>query len=122
MVNTTCPPSPVPEDNSTCLFSFLALAQLTWWAGRGQSFAPAEGGRSLEPGGWELWAFPLVKIKLSIQASRSPGYLLTSLASCLPSGPHLGQMPKGLLTLSVHTRPPCLAFPSRLTGNGSGGG
>lgn len=47
------PPSPVPEDNSRCLFSFLALPQLTCWAGRGQSFAPAEGGRK-KFGAWRV--------------------------------------------------------------------
>lgn len=45
----------------------LAPPRLTWWAGRGQPFAPAEGGRSSQPGGWDCGA------------SRPPCYLLSGL-------------------------------------------
>lgn len=115
------PPSPGPEDNSRGPLSCLTLPQLTWWARRGWAFAPAEGGRSPDPGGWELGGCSWVRIKQRTQPPGSPGSLLTSSASDSLLACPWERCQRDYSPFLPHAASSHPGFSSRRTGNGSGG-
>lgn len=111
-----CPPSLVPADSPELPVSFS-------WLFRSLPGGQVGASRLAQPRGEASWSLvggncetcPLAKIKRSIQASRSPGSLLTSLASTWD------RCQRDYSPLLLHTlRLP--TFRASLTGNGSRGG